>query len=104
MLKADILPGYRTDHSFIVLILDPVEFTKGNSYWKFNNSFLKDHYYISEINNLIEYVRHRYTSEIQASDANQELISDSDIILNINYVLFFETVLVEIRGKSIAYS
>ena len=76
MLKAqisDILPGYRTDHSLIVLIIDLVKFTKGNSYWKFNNSFLKDHYYISEINNLIEYVRHQYTSEFQASDVIQNL-------------------------------
>ena len=39
-----VLPGYRTDHSGIILKLNQNE--KGRSYWKFNNSLLRDTEYI----------------------------------------------------------
>ena len=41
VISAKILPGYRTDHSQIVLQFDFGKFEKGKSYWKFNNSLLK---------------------------------------------------------------
>lgn len=44
-----ILPGYRTDHSLIYIELKFGKFKKGISYWKFNNSLLKDHRYVEEI-------------------------------------------------------
>ena len=63
-----ILPGYRTDHSLIVLTLDLVKFKKGNSYWKFNNSLLKDKQYVDEINALIINIKHQYASENQTAN------------------------------------
>ena len=50
VISAKILPGYRTDHSQIALEFDIGKFEKGKSYWKFNNSMLKDRKYVSEIN------------------------------------------------------
>jgi hypothetical protein len=80
-----------------------VKFKKGNSYWTFNNSLLKDHQYVSEINNLIKCVRSLYTSKIQTSDLNPDLISDTDIILSISDQLFFGTLMMEIPDKTIVY-
>lgn len=99
-----ILPGYRTDHSLIVLTLDLIKFKKGNSYWKFNNSLLKDIQYVTEINELILTVKKQYTSTHQVNNTHPDLVSDADILLEINDQLFFETLLMEIRGKTIAYS
>ena len=39
---SDIVPGYRTDHSGIILKLRLQELERGRSYWKFNNTLLKD--------------------------------------------------------------
>ena len=50
---ACILPGYRTDHSMIKLIFEFGKFKKGPSYWKMNNSSLKDSLYINEIKQTI---------------------------------------------------
>ena len=42
VISAKILPGYKTDHSQIVLQFDFDKFEKGKSCWKFNNALLKD--------------------------------------------------------------
>ena len=41
-----IIPGYRSDHSGILLDLTLNENERGRGYWKFNNSLLKDQNYI----------------------------------------------------------
>lgn len=43
--SSKILPGYRSDHSLIMISLDFGKFQKGRSYWKFINSLLKDEVY-----------------------------------------------------------
>ena len=47
---ADILPGYRSDHSLITLKLKFGKDTGHNTFWKFNTSLLRDTNYVSEIN------------------------------------------------------
>ena len=42
----NVLPGYRTDHSAVMLKLKLNQNEKGRSYWKFNNSLLRDSEYI----------------------------------------------------------
>ena len=37
-----MISGYKTDHSSFLLNLDVGKFQKGRSYWKFNNSLLRD--------------------------------------------------------------
>ena len=39
---SDIVPGYRTDHSGIILKIKLQENERGKGYWKFNNTLLKD--------------------------------------------------------------
>ena len=54
---ADIQYGYRSDHSMILLKLSFGKKVKRNSFWKFNNSLLKDQTFLNEINNEIK--RHK---------------------------------------------
>ena len=51
--KIDIIPGFRTDHSIICLVLQCTPISRGPGYWRINNSFLKDIDYVNKINQLI---------------------------------------------------
>lgn len=46
-----------TDHRAVETCLSFHNFTKGPSYWKFNNSLLQDKTYLDETNNLIEEIK-----------------------------------------------
>ena len=46
-----------TDHRAVETCLSFHNFTKGPSYWKFNNSLLRDKSYLDETNNLIEEIK-----------------------------------------------
>ena len=81
-----IIPGYRTDHSGIVLKLEFQNMEGGKGYWKFNNSLLRDKKYIDQV-----------------KDIDLEQISDCDLDLNIKEQLFLETLLMMIRGITIKY-
>ena len=50
-IDADILPGYRTDHSLICLTLNLVEQPKGRGLFKFNCSLLTDKKYTALVKN-----------------------------------------------------
>ena len=69
-----INPGYRTDHSTISLSLVFKEMPKCKSFWKFNNSLLKNENYIQEIRNVILEVKRQYA----ASPYNLENIDNID--------------------------
>ena len=49
VVESEILPGYKTEHSLILLKLEFGKFQKGRSYWKSNNSLLKDNSYVTEV-------------------------------------------------------
>ena len=57
-----VLPGYRTDHSGIILKLKLNQNEKGKSYWRFNNSLLRDTDYI----NLVKKKHRRGVRDIQS--------------------------------------
>ena len=48
-----IIPGYRTDHSSILLKLKFINNERGCGYWKFNNSLLKNKDYIKLVKDTI---------------------------------------------------
>ena len=61
---SNILPGYRTDHSGIILDLTlnhNIERGKGD--WKFNNSLLKDNSYIKIVKETIAEVKQTYLDD-----------------------------------------
>ena len=102
VIDSDIVAGYRTDHSGIILKLKLQENERGRGYWKFNNTLLKDKKYIEEIKNTIEEVKNTY---IINDNVNERVnISNEQMKFNINDQLFLETLLMIIRGNTIKYS
>lgn len=102
--EANILPGYKTDHSIISLSLDFGKFQKGHSYWKMNNSLLKDSTYIEEVKSKIKSVKQQYVIENDAHHENTNEVPLDEMQFSINDQLFFEVLLMEIRGVTISYA
>jgi exonuclease III len=96
-----ILPGYRTDHSLIYMCLEFGKFRKGRSYWKFNNSLLRDEAYIVKVKEVISETKRQYSTNIVENLDELNEIPAQDLIFNINEQLFFETLLMNIRGITI---
>ena len=100
----DILPGYRSDHSIITLcIKTDMKNNNKKSYWKFNNSLLKDKLFIEKTKKVILDVVKQYALPVYNPD-NIGSIEKSEILFNINDQLFFDILLVEIRGSTISYA
>lgn len=55
--KTDIFPGDRTDHPMICLSLNINIIEKESSYWKFNDTLLKDSIYVNKIKETIQTVK-----------------------------------------------
>lgn len=102
--KSEILPGYRTDHSLITISLTMNQCSKGKSYWKFNNSLLTDIEYVRSIKEVIQRVKIQYASDSQPSNKPCNQCTNEEILFNIQDRLFFETLLLEIRGQTISYA
>ena len=52
--KVDILPGYRSDQSMIILEIKFSNFRQGKGFWKLNNSLLQDLEYVNKVNAIIK--------------------------------------------------
>lgn len=96
--------SYRSDHCPVVLYVRTNEFLKGKGFWKFNNSLLKDKEYVYQIKEKIKKnVKQQYACTVYNLE-NIETIDDNNIQFIISDQSFLDTLLMEIRGKSISYS
>lgn len=102
--ETNIYTGYKTDHSLILLKFDFDKFKKGRSYWKFNNSLLKDPVYVREIKDIITETKNMYASDHQLNNSNANESPIQDLLLTIDDQLFYDVLLMEIRGKTISYA
>ena len=98
-----ITTGFKSDHHSI-LTFKINEKERGRGYWKFNNMLLKDKDYIKLVNETIKDAKNTYLNREENVDQNVENIPDEEIQFNISDQLFFETLLMMIRGNSIKYS
>ena len=98
-----ILNSYRSDHSPIMLHLKMNNFIIGKGLWKFNNSLLHDIEYSAAVKETINNDKEQYASLVY-NRGTLEKINDLEIQFTINDQLFLETLLTEIRGKSISYA
>ena len=71
--------------------------------WKFNNALLNDIEYLKIINEKIDEIKLQYCIPVYNIDYILN-IKNKDINFTINDELFLETLLMEIRGKTISYS
>ena len=60
--KADILAGYKTDHSLRTLHLANNNNPRGPGFWKLNTSFLSDSEYVNVIKKTIAEVANEYNN------------------------------------------
>ena len=102
----DIISGFRSDHSDIILNMSFNQNERGRGYWKFNNLLLKDNDYITVVKETINKVKNtniRKNNDM-TDEANTQNISNEQIKFTINDQLFLETLLLMIRENSIKYS
>ena len=122
-----MVSGYRTDHSGIILKLKLNQNERGKSYWKFNNSLLKDKDYIQLVKKSVEEVKNTYKivniqqnrvnldNNNNNNNNNNSNNNDNNNIFNnnnnnihntysINDQLLLEMILLAIRGETIKYS
>ena len=59
-VSADILPGYKTDHSMITLQISLHSNNRGRGCWKLNTSFLNDTEYVIQIKSIIKQTKDEY--------------------------------------------
>ena len=76
---------------------------RGRGYWKFNNSLLEDQAYTQLVTEKITDIKTQYAAGPYLLDKIQD-IPGQNLQLTINDQLFFEVLLMEIRGLSISYS
>ena len=87
----------------IILDISFVQFQKGKPLWKHNNSLLSDKDYLRTMNNKIDEVKKQYALPVHNIDQINN-VPDDEIQFVINDQLFLETLLMELRGKSISFS
>ena len=99
--KIDI--NYRSDHSLVLLSMKKEGIKRDKPFWKFNNSLLGDGKYVLEVKKIITAVKKQYALRIYNHDGIDD-IPNEPIELDVSDQLFFEMLLLEIRGKTISYA
>ena len=98
-----ISPGYRTDHSQISISLVASQ-SRGPGLWKLNESLLNDEDYTEIVNNCILNTVEEYALPIYTKDYISHVPNFKEIQFKINDDLFYETLLMLIRGETVQYS
>ena len=98
-----ITPGYRTDHNMISMGLQLGE-SRGPGLWKFNDSLLKDEEYLKIVNECIFRTIEEYALPPYSRDFLSNTHNYKDIQFQIDDGLFYETLLMMIRGETVQYS
>ena len=85
--NADILPGYKTDHSLITIHLANNNNPRGPGFWKLNTSFLLDDEYVDLVKKTIDNVANEYRNNVE-----------------VDAVLLWDTMKMQIRSSSLKYA
>lgn len=100
---SDILLSYRSDHSPVTMKLEFSHEKKSSSFWKFNSSLLKELKYVEEVNTVIKRVKEQYAALVYERD-KVEGIPIEQLHMTISDQLFLDTLIMEIRKKTMEYS
>ena len=100
---SNIGSSYRSDHSFIDVVLRTDERKRDKQFWKFNNSLLKDTGFVKEVQKVILDLKQEYALPVYNLKNILEVPNDM-IQFTISDQLFFEMLLLKIREKTISYS
>ena len=100
----NIIAGYKTDHSAITLSIETKQPSRGNGLWMFNVSHLQHKEYIDCIKKCIEETVKQYAAPLYEEQFYLKHENFSSIHLTINDCLFYETLIMMLRGESIQFS
>ena len=103
VINADILPGYRTDHGAITLSIQ-CKHKRGNGLWKFNESHLSCDDYKDRIKTCIMQTIQQYAAPVYADCMHKDYRNYDAIQFVISDSLFYETLIMLIRGETVKYS
>ena len=104
VLDADIIYGYRTDHSCVSLKIGfGVNNIKRNTFWKLNASLLRDKKYLSEINDIIDEVIFEHAALPYSREKLLEIPKD-EIEFTIAEDLLLDYLLMKVRSQTISYA
>ena len=103
MCDVQIDNSYRSDHSPVIINFQINSFIKGRGLWKFNNSLLYDKDYVTLVKETMDRVKKQYAVFVYNYESLKS-VDNLDIHFNIDDQLFLETLLMEIRGKTISYA
>ena len=84
---ADIVPGYKSDHSLILLKIALHHNPRGKGFWKLNTSLLKEEEYLNLIKTTIYQTKNEYQSDN-----------------SVNPDLLWDMIKMKVREKSIAFA
>ena len=100
--KTDIKPGYRSDHSIVILEILINEFTRGKGTYKFNTSLLTNKDYIELVHNVIQDEKLKYAPLVY----NLDFLNNPVQVIEptIGYNNFLEMLLLRIRGETLRFS
>ena len=116
--SAEIVSGFCSDHSGIILEVDFSKFQRGRGFWKFNTSLLKEPEYLKLVKSTIKRVVAQYAiiegDPSFYENASQQILeefyasSTPDTLqytnLKINPQSFLDILLMEIRGATISFA
>ena len=98
-----ITPGYRTDH-MISFGVQVGESLRGPGLWKFNESLLQDENYVKVVEECIDRTIEQYAIPIYAQSFLLNPCNYMNIELQIKEDLFYETLLMMIRGETVKFA
>ena len=103
-VSCEIRPGYRSDHSIVTLHLNAIQKKKGPGLWKFNESLLYDENYVVLIKELVVSTVKEYAVPIYSENYVSDYKNFDSIQVTISHSLFYETLLMLIRGETVKFS
>ena len=62
-IDAEIIPGYKTDHSMITIKVSLHSNNRGHGFWKLNMSLLEDTEYVALIKSVIQQTKDEYAKD-----------------------------------------
>ena len=102
--SVEITAGYRTDHDAVSLTLQNKQLKRGPGLWKFNSSLLADESYCIQVKQTVLQVVEQYAIPVYSSAFLKETCNFKSIDFTISIGLFYETLLMMIRGETVRFS
>ena len=102
IFEADVISGYRSDHSIVTLGISLTTQKRGKGFYKMNASLLTDSVYQERMRKTIKETIATYALPVYTGAFISE--NPEDISVTISWSLFWETLILNMRTETITYS